>query len=149
MKYTCYFDEPALTLDSHRGMAHHLHRSQPQARLLQLRHRPHPPRLLLPDVQSQPQDSLRHLAREGHPLGFRASRQQIPQHAGSEERFQDVVPEPWCRRREESAADQRPIGLLGVLLGLFSTSWQETYCERIPSCSLSEDLFLLFAIDFT
>jgi hypothetical protein len=112
-----YFQKLALTL-SHRGMAHHLHRGQPQARLLQLRHRPHSPRLLLPDVQSQPQDPLRHLARQGHPLRFRAPRQQIPQHAGSEKRFQDSVPEPRCRRREESAADQRPVELLGALLGL-------------------------------
>jgi transcription elongation factor SPT6 len=58
---------------THRGMAHHLHRSQPQARLLQLRHRPLPPRLLLPDVESQSQHSLPHLDRQGHPLWLRAA----------------------------------------------------------------------------
>ena len=67
-----YGCELSLTL-VHRGMAHHLHRSQPQARVLQLRHRPLAPRLLLPDVQGQPQHTLCHLAGQGHPLWLRAA----------------------------------------------------------------------------
>lgn len=62
-----------LTHILHRGMAHHLHRSQPQARLVQLRHRPFPSRILLSDVQGQPQHPLCHLACQSHPLWLRAA----------------------------------------------------------------------------
>jgi hypothetical protein len=125
-------------------MADHLHRSQPQARLVQLRHRPYPPRLLLPHVQGQPQHTLRHLARQGHSFRLRAPRQQIPQHAGLEERFQDAVCKPqrgWC---EESAPDQWPLILSSAVLGEKGTDSRKENYQVLFISTDGSVLFYLF-----
>ena len=93
---------PKDTDDTDRTMAHHLHRSQPQAQHVRLLPQRQVPRLLLPVLQGRADGPLEQLARESDPQRFRAQGEQVPGHARAEERVQAVV----CESRTGRAAGE-------------------------------------------